>query len=93
MRAIPASDKVIYPFERVFTISVLLGGIAMVLIPVTSVAQRFYMPSVGYTVCSELQGHPTMWFTDWVRDPALCVKGKSLEWVTEQAGSTRRIAP
>jgi len=85
MRAIPVSDEVIHPFERVFTICVLLSGVAMVLIPVTSVAQRFYMPSQGYSACSELEGNPTMWFTDWVRDPTWCVKGKTLEWVREQA--------
>ncbi|MDA8444856.1 hypothetical protein [Paracidovorax valerianellae] len=84
MRAIPTSDSGIKKFERFLTYTVLLNTLVLVLIPVTSVAQRFYMPSVGYSMCSELQGNPTMWFTDWVRDPAWCVKGKSLEWVNEQ---------
>ncbi|MDA8444826.1 hypothetical protein [Paracidovorax valerianellae] len=88
MRAIPISDRAIHPFECAFKVTVLLGMAAMVLIPVTAVVQRFYMPSIGYSICSELEGHPTMWFTDWVRDPTWCVKGKSLEWVNEQAGAT-----
>ncbi|GKS87236.1 hypothetical protein AVMA1855_23810 [Acidovorax sp. SUPP1855] len=90
MRAIPVSDRTIHPFECAFKVTVLLSMAAMVLIPVTAVVQRFYMPSIGYSICSELEGHPTMWFTDWVRDPAWCVKGKSLEWVNKQA---RTAAP
>lgn len=90
MRAVPCSDKSIQPIERFFTVVVLSSGVALLLIPVISVALRFYMPSQGYSICSDLKDNPTMWFTDWVRDPAWCVKGKSLEWVNEQAGSTTR---
>ncbi|WOI45855.1 hypothetical protein [Acidovorax sp. BLS4] len=92
MRAVPCREDLVKRFERAFNIAAFAGIAAMVLIPLTSVAQRFYMPSIGYEMCSELQGHPTMWFTDWVRDPAWCVKGKSLEWVNEQA-STLHVKP
>ncbi len=64
----------------------------MLLIPVTAVLVRSQMPRIGYTQCHVLQGQPTLWFTDWIRDPALCVKGKSLDWVNEQAKQPRRPA-
>jgi len=85
MRAVPCREALIKRFERAFNIAAFAGIAAIMLIPVTSIAQRFYMPSIGYAMCSELQGNPTMWFTDWVRDPTWCVKGKSLEWVNEKA--------
>nr|WP_284405546.1 hypothetical protein [Acidovorax sp. SUPP3434] len=85
MRAIPCDERVSKRFEYLLAVIVVISLIVMVLIPVTSIAQRFFMPSLGYASCSELQGNPTLWFSDWVRDPAWCVKGKSLDWVNEQA--------
>ena len=85
MRAIPCSDRIIQPFERAFIATVLAGVVAMLLIPVTAALARSRMPSIGYTQCHVLQGQPTLWFTDWVRDPAWCVRGKNLDWVKEQA--------
>ncbi len=85
MRAIPCSDRIIKPFERAFIATVLAGVVAILLIPVTAALARSQMPSIGYTQCPVLQGQPTLWFTDWVRDPAWCVRGKSLDWVNEQA--------
>lgn len=85
MRAIPLSDRLIRRTERAFNIALAASAIAFLMVPVTSIAQRFYMPSIGYTQCHALQGQPTLWFTDWVRDPAWCVKGKTLDWVNEQA--------
>ncbi len=85
MRAIPCSDRIIKPFERAFIATVLAGVVAMLLIPVTAALARSQMPSIGYTQCHVLQGQPTLWFTDWVRDPAWCVRGKSLDWANEQA--------
>ncbi|WP_415267827.1 hypothetical protein [Acidovorax sacchari] len=85
MRAMPCSDRVIKPFERAFIATVLASVVAMLLIPVTAALARSRMPSIGYTQCHVLQGQPTLWFTDWVRDPTWCVKGKSLEWVNRQA--------
>ncbi len=85
MRAVPCSDRFIKPFEHAFIAVVLAGGVAMLLIPATAALARFQMPRIGYTPCHLLQGQPTRWFTDWVRDPAWCVEGKSPEWVNEQA--------
>ncbi|AVS87887.1 hypothetical protein C8238_06170 [Paracidovorax avenae] len=85
MRAIPCSDRIIKPFERAFIATVLAGVVAMLLIPVTAALARSRMPSIGYTQCHVLQGQPTLWFTDWVREPAWCVRGKSVDWVNEQA--------
>ncbi|WP_020424755.1 hypothetical protein [Paracidovorax oryzae] len=90
MRVALCREAAIAKFERAFTIVVLACGLVMLLIPVTSIAQHYYMPSIGYTPCHALQGQPTRWFTDWVRDPAFCVKGKSPDWVNEQV---RRSPP
>lgn len=92
MRVALCREAAIAKFERAFTIAVLASGLVMLLIPVTSFIQRLYMPSLGYTACYELQGNPTLWFTDWVKDPALCVKGKSLDWVNEQAQLSKSLA-
>ncbi|GKT21433.1 hypothetical protein [Acidovorax sp. SUPP3334] len=92
MRAIPCSDRVIKSSERAANIAVIASGVALLMVPVTAVSVRYYMPSLGYTICADLQDNPTMWFTDWVRDPAWCVKGKSLDWVNEQA-STPQAKP
>ncbi|AVT00833.1 hypothetical protein C8236_06585 [Paracidovorax avenae] len=92
MRVALCGEAAIAKFERAFTVVVLASGLVMLLIPVTSFIQRLYMPSLGYTACYELQGNPTLWFTDWVRDPAWCVKGKSLDWVNEQARLSRSLA-
>jgi hypothetical protein len=43
------------------------------------------MPKLGYTRCNILEDHPTIYFTDWVKNPDWCVRGKSREWVNEQA--------
>jgi phosphoglycerol transferase MdoB-like AlkP superfamily enzyme len=43
------------------------------------------MPKLGYTHCNLLQGHPNMYFSDWVKKPEWCVRGKSREWVKDQA--------
>ena len=47
--------------------------------------QQYYFPKHGYTQCDQLHGNPTIWFTDWVRNPAWCVRGKDRSWVFEQA--------
>lgn len=85
MRAVPFSDGLIRWAERAFNITVAASAIAFLLVPVTSIAQHYYMPSIGYTQCHVLRGQPTLWFTDWVRDPAWCIQGQRPEWVNEQA--------
>lgn len=93
MRAIPCRASLIKKFEIAANLSVAASAIALLLVPVVSIAQRYYMPSIGYTQCHALQGQPTLWFTDWVRDPACCVKGKSPDWVNEQAQRSMSLAP
>ena len=48
--------------------------------------QGHFMPKRGYIQCTELKDHSYIWFSDWMRDPAWCVKGKTLDWVKAQAG-------
>ncbi|MDA8457037.1 hypothetical protein M4R22_19945 [Acidovorax sp. GBBC 3334] len=86
--SVPCSEGTAAKLERAFHLSAQAGMFALALVPVNSIAQRVYMPSAGYSVCTELQGSPSAWFTDWVRDPAWCVKGNSLEWVNERARAT-----
>ncbi len=47
--------------------------------------QYYAMPKLGYTRCNILEDHPTIYFTDWVKNPDWCVRGKSREWVNEQS--------
>ncbi|WP_313237955.1 hypothetical protein [Delftia acidovorans] len=47
--------------------------------------QYYAMPQLGYTHCNILEGHPNKYFMDWVKNPEWCVRGKSREWVKEQA--------
>ncbi|CAM4025671.1 hypothetical protein [Paracidovorax anthurii] len=50
--------------------------------------QNHFLPQWGYSRCDVLQGQPTLWFSDWVRNPAWCVQGQSREWVDAQARET-----
>lgn len=54
--------------------------------------QQYYFPKNRYTQCDQLLGSPSMWFTDWVKNPAWCVRGKDRDWVFEQARRTREGA-
>lgn len=47
--------------------------------------QYYAMPQLGYTHCNILEGHPNKDSMDWVKNPEWCVRGKSREWVKEQA--------
>ncbi len=62
---------------------------AIALIPVFTLGGSFlqhrYLPKMGYYYCDQLSGNPTLWFNDWVRDPAWCVYKKDHAWVREQA--------
>lgn len=76
--------------RRVFLPIVVLG---LILIPVLviggSLLQRHYLPRMGYHYCSMLEGGPSMWSNDWVKDPELCVYQKTHEWVREQAAAKK----
>lgn len=72
--------------ERILAISVVTGGgIMLFCLLVVTPLQYYAMPRLGYTRCNILEGHPNIYFTDWVKTPEWCVRGKSREWVKEQA--------
>jgi hypothetical protein len=53
---------------------------------VSPLVQNHYMPKLGYNKCLLLQGGGfSLSSTDWVKNPDWCVKGKTREWVNEQA--------
>lgn len=47
--------------------------------------QYYAMPKLGYTHCNILEGRSNKDSMDWVKNPEWCVRGKSREWVKEQA--------
>lgn len=47
--------------------------------------QRWQMPRHGYHACDLLDGQPSLWFDDWVRNPALCIKGATREGIRSQS--------
>jgi hypothetical protein len=85
-RAIPVTDEVIKKGAWWVTATWLSATLIMVVsLLVARPIQQHYFPKNGYTACDQLHGNPTIWFTDWVKNPAWCVKGKDREWVFEQA--------
>lgn len=86
LRGIPYNGKIVKILENAFNAVVFASAIALVLIVTTAtLIQNHYMPKLGYTRCDLLQGNPTLWFTDWVKNSDWCVKGRTREWVNEQA--------
>lgn len=88
LKAIPAGSRFQPALVRSL-LGLLIAGAVLLLgvLPAARFAQPRYMTGVGYSPCDSLQGNPTIWFQDWVRDSAWCVKGKTKEWVREQAAS------
>ena len=86
MKAVPIFETFTKKTEKPFNLLVLINGIVLVLVLTTSTfLQNHYMLQLGYSRCDLLQGNPTMWFSDWVKNPDWCVQGKTREWVNEQA--------
>jgi len=86
LKAIPYEGVWVKRLEALFNFLVFLSvGVLCLIISTSALAQSRWMPRLGYVQCDQLQDQPSVWFTDWVRNPAWCVKGKSLEWVNEQA--------
>jgi hypothetical protein len=54
-----------------------------------SLLQHGLLPRYGYHYCNLLSGNPTVWFNDWVKNPEWCVRGKTHEWVREQAAKAQ----
>ncbi len=87
LRAIPAYEKVAIYLVRTLTFLILwvCAPLLLFVVLLARPLQQHYMPKLGYSECGLLHGNPTLWFTDWIKNPALCVKGKDREWVFEQA--------
>ncbi|MDR0203334.1 MAG: hypothetical protein LBJ40_14370 [Delftia acidovorans] len=86
LKAIPCSDSVAKNIDRIFCMSNIFGAcLIAVCVFVLTPLQYYAMPKMGYVRCSILEDHPNMYFTDWVKKPEWCVRGKSREWVREQA--------
>lgn len=86
LKSIPCSYILMKIIDRGFCMVTVFGvalvaGCILVLTPL----QYYAMPKLGYTRCNILQDHPSIYFTDWVKKPDWCVRGKSREWVREQA--------
>ncbi|MDA8523532.1 hypothetical protein [Acidovorax sp. NCPPB 4044] len=84
-KALPANDYVIRVTVRLLEIIILLGAVVLMSLPAVSYLQHRLMPRWGYFECHELEGQPSLWFTDWVRNKDWCAKGKDQKWIIEQA--------
>jgi hypothetical protein len=95
LKAIPVQVAVFKKAVR-WTVISWIGTTVVLLLSVLLArpVQQSSFPKNGYTECDQLHGNPTIWFTDWVKNPAWCVKGKRREWVFEQARiADQRDAP
>lgn len=90
LKALPAAPAAVRLLVRAIH-GLLIAGVVVlfVVLPAGRYIQGVYMPQAGYFRCDELKGHPTIWFNDWLRDPAWCVSGKDRPWVLEQAEKTK----
>lgn len=85
-KSMPCKERTLKIAERIFALSVFTGtGVVLLCSFVIAPLQYYAMPKLGYTRCNILEDHPTIYFTDWVKNPDWCVRGKSREWVNEQA--------
>jgi hypothetical protein len=87
LRAIPAYENISAFLWRALNILILWIMIPLLffVLLIARPLQQHYMPKLGYLECGLLSGNPTLYFTDWVKNSAWCVKGKDREWVFEQA--------
>ena len=89
MRAIPVDTRYCNSLEKFMMKFVYLIILCLAVIGFSPLIQSAVMPDLGYTKCNILEGHPNLYYSDWVRNPAWCVKGKSREWVREQAAASQ----
>ncbi|WP_139225636.1 hypothetical protein [Paracidovorax konjaci] len=90
LKAIPVNWRGIGFLVKLLNINIFAIAVFMIVgMPILTLAQYHYMPKLGYSKCNELQGHPTMWFNDWVKNPEWCVRGKDRAWVLQQAQETK----
>lgn len=86
LKSIPCNDSILQKSDQALSIIFTLGiSTALISLIFITPLQYYAMPKLGYTRCNILEGHPTIYFTDWVKNPEWCVRGKSREWVKDQA--------
>lgn len=90
-KALPANDHVIRVTVRLLEIIIFFGAVVLMSLPAVSYLQHRLMPRWGYFECHELEGQPSLWFTDWVRNKDWCAKGKDRNWILEQAKNSAFI--
>lgn len=81
-------EKIADWIERNIAVQVtLVLGVSMVATAILSwPLQEYFMPKLGYSRCDILYGHTSlMSAARWLKYPELCVRGKSIAWVKEQA--------
>jgi hypothetical protein len=86
LKSIPYKEKLHKKLETfiVYTLILCILSIPFCLFIIVPL-QNYAMPNLGYSLCNILKGHPNIHFTDWVKNPDWCVRGKSREWIKEQA--------
>jgi Na+-driven multidrug efflux pump len=79
-------------WSKTVTVIFMVMQIATVIaaLPLGNFVYPHFLGKSGYSECNILKGHPTVWFSDWVRDPTWCVKGQSRAWVAEQAAKVTK---
>lgn len=78
LKAIPARPEWIDQVMRWFHLTLWISlALAVIGIPVSLMLQHQLMPKQGYTVCDETAAQRSLWFNDWVKDPALCKAEKA----------------
>jgi hypothetical protein len=87
LRAIPCPRPLVWTVEITFVWFLLVGYFTTLVLTVAiSLLQNSYMVEWGYSSCKALAGNNNRWSSVWVKKPDWCVKGKTREWVNEQAG-------
>jgi heme A synthase len=84
-RCIPCdslADKLEIWFMRLLFATLIL--IPFVLIGGTLI-QNHYLPKMGYSKCTDLMHNRSMLANYWIKPTDLCVSGKTVDWVREQA--------
>jgi hypothetical protein len=92
LKAIPIGQALVRKLVKILNFLALASaGVLVLVLPAAMFSQHHFMPTLGYSQCELLKDSPNLWFTDWIKNPDWCVKGKSREWVNEQAA--RQASP
>jgi hypothetical protein len=63
--------------------------VILILIPIVmisgSLIQNHYLPKLGYSKCTDLMHNRSILANFWIKPADLCVSGKTVDWVREQA--------